>query len=226
MVGRPLADWLDELFSIKLASYPSFKNKLNSYIRNKTIESFSENHTNTLDSRSKVYIASDQKVCIHNVVILDAFFGDVKVVKRIFEAQEARERAASILSLLYSGSTKELSINLSKEAIEKLENALRSNCCLKAHLLPNPFEGNCLPQTLYPDISSLNAICFAQASANLHIGSALNAFIEGDYEHAYKTLPEDKVPTQATTQLDKVKLLIANRYQELVEFEQTLEMFQ
>ena len=72
-MGNSLAAWLDILFGVKLSQHPALKNRLNSYSRNNTIVSYLEKENHTTGGRGKRFINADQKITLHNVVILDAF---------------------------------------------------------------------------------------------------------------------------------------------------------
>lgn len=220
-MGNSLSGWIEILFNLKLSKHPTLKNTLNSYIRNETIKMYSEGGSGTTNSRGKRYINADQKVKIHNVVVLDAFFGDTKFVKSLFETQAAKERAVDILNLLFHSRSSVADVSFSSTKVDELIDCLTTSCDLNTTQLPNPFEQNKLPQILLPELASLSTLSLGKVAAEESTNSYLNAYLDGNIELAYKTMPSD--PTSVSAK--KLNKLIQSRYIELAEFEKTLDLF-
>lgn len=221
-MDNSLAAWIEILFNLKLSKHVAFKNRLNSYIRNKTIKSHSEKESYTLNSRGKSFINVDQKTTLHNVVVLDAFFGDVKFVKSIFENSASQERAVDILNLLFQPLSSVAGVSFSSTKVDELINCLTTSSNLNTTQLPNPFEQDQLPQILLPEVASLTSLSLGHVIADESVNSFVNAYLDGDIQLAYETMPREP----STVAAKKLNILIQSKYAELVEFEKTLDLFQ
>lgn len=192
---------------------------MDSYVRNGTIKSVKEREPGK--QRPKTLILAEQKIAIYNVVILDALFDNRAKVSKIFTCTQTRKRSGQILDALIRNKDTLLGINLVKGNVDKLLLLLASDCDLYHVKLPNPFENEQLPQIVLVALpAAINSFVLSGSSEQTTI--FLDAYLDDDIEVAYQNLPKGN----QNQSIEKLKTIVTSRYDELVEFEKTLSLFE
>lgn len=216
--GLTIPQAIRQIFGVDVAKEsPLLKNKANSFVRNGLITVRTENKVH----RKAVYLCADQRVPLHNALILNAIFSDPKDVKKIFEDNACRVECAKTVRMFLSNRQSILGqafeSKLATELADCLENA---EIDLRKELLPNPFS--VLPQAALGNNTTLLHALLAQAAALEPADSFLLAYLNGDWDKAQKLSSDIDSDSSAILLL---KSEIDRKIQEAKEFSELLGLF-
>lgn len=215
---RSTAEWIAHLFKVKLSKHKYLKDKVNSLVRNRVVETFS---FQSPGRRNKtVLIPHSQKVALHNAVILNGFIDDPAKVNKIFTDGQYRTDTADFLENLLVDSDGLSSPELTNSELRDFFGVLRSDADLKSELLPNPFTE--LPQVVFNQgISLIQSILLKGFTLSEADVMALN-YLNGDIESAYKQALSFKAKSEGAATLQK---RIITEYERALEFQKNFSFF-
>lgn len=206
------------LFKVDVAKESSLlKNKAMSMVRNGLVGVERENNV----QRASIYLAPGQDVVLFNALIINAVFPDPKVVKSIFEDHLERDKAVSVLKELFIGQESLCGVALSSQLSHKLISCLTKGNDLYKEQLPNPFK--VLPQVAMSDNTNLLQALVAQAAILEPTDTVLTAYVQGDFELAYKRIQGySHIPGPMAILADAIKA----KLEEAQEFDDLLGQFE
>lgn len=139
-----------------------------------------------------------QLIVLRNAVILHALFGDVRLVKAIFDDPAIRMERAEVAAAILFQRNSLMGIVVQGNESQALVDALRGDTDLRRERLPNPFAT--LPHRALGDASGLLFRLLTQAATLSAGDGVLLAYLQGDLELARERilaitdLPTELIP--------------------------------
>ena len=216
-----LADAVERLFGLPLSKHLSIKTALTSLIRSKVITAEKELLGGGYGSRKRIWIALDQLMLIHNAVILQGLFSDVRTISAILKDSgkfEYRRRMTDFARVILIGRQSIVGVSLLPEKVMLFLDLLGSEMDLSSHYLPNPFEA--LPQLVLPEsIGAIQAL-LAQSTVLSNGDTMMAHYLNGDLEKAWEAARQLDIDDPT---LGQYKALIEKEYAEAKEFDELLD---
>lgn len=168
------------LFNIEVSKEsPYLKDKANSFVRNKLIQTVEEKKT----QRKSVFLKDHQQLdVLFNALLLNAFYPDPKHVVKIFKDVKFRYDCAQTIRALFGRQSNVAGQALISGKVNELISVLESDADLFKNKLPNPFQK--LPQLAFGKNTGLLNCLLLQASALEPVDNVLNAIAKGDWNKA------------------------------------------
>lgn len=176
MAARQLtiSEAISREFDIKITECEKLRTAVNSLIDNDVIpiERIPGPH------HSQRRLHEQQLPALHNAVLLHALFGDVRLIKAIFNDRSVRCTQAELAAAILFQRNSLMGIALQGTAVQGLVSALRGDLDLRHERLPNPFA--ILPYQMNGNVGGLLVSLLAQSATVSAGDSVLLAYLQGE----------------------------------------------
>lgn len=206
------------------------RNKANSYVRNQTIPPASVDNQGfsdaSLNIRGKQLLDTSSLSCLFNALLLDAFFNDTKVVKKIIESPDERASRVPIVEEVLLSAQKVTQISaLSASAQAFIGELTSTKFDVYRTRFSSPFNGSKLPQI---DLGLHNTGLLYTLLRQNRVGISLKEqlmveVLEANLEEAHQLLKQiEPELIQQDASLAVITSFVSRQYQEATAFNRLL----